>query len=129
MTKKLVRTAMGKTIDMGALILQNENVRAVGNMGVNARGDVIDSTDQVIEQKNKQVQRMYKKQSQHVVKDLPVHRTSLEAKESRDPKPVDEQTFLKTLNEPANQFVTPNNAGGLATAMERAKQQQDNSND
>ena len=43
MTRKVYRTANGKMVDLGALQLQNENVRAVGNMGVNARGDIIDS--------------------------------------------------------------------------------------
>lgn len=63
MTKKIYKTAMGKTVDMGALILQNEQVRAVGNMGVNAAGDVIDSGNQIIDQRNRQVQRQYRKQS------------------------------------------------------------------
>ena len=48
MTKQVYKTARGKNIDMGALILQNENVRAVGNMKVNARGDLLDDKGQVI---------------------------------------------------------------------------------
>jgi len=54
---------MGKPIDMGALLLRNENVRAVGNMNVNARGDRLDSMNRVIETKNKQAQRRYDRQS------------------------------------------------------------------
>jgi hypothetical protein len=42
------RTAMGKTIDMAALAAKNEHVRAVGNMKVNARGDVIDDKGRVV---------------------------------------------------------------------------------
>ena len=42
------RTAMGKTIDMGALSAKNEKTRAVGNLKVNARGDSIDSHNRVI---------------------------------------------------------------------------------
>jgi hypothetical protein len=45
------------------LLLQNENTRAVGNMGVNARGDLLDSTNTVIEQKTQTVQRQYQKQT------------------------------------------------------------------
>jgi hypothetical protein len=63
MTKKVYKSAMGKTVDMGALILQNEQIRAVGNMGVNASGDLVDSTNQVIEQRNRQVQRQYQRQT------------------------------------------------------------------
>ena len=43
MSRKIYKSAMGKTVDLGALLLQNEQVRAVGNMGVNAAGDRIDS--------------------------------------------------------------------------------------
>ena len=42
------RTAMGRAVDMSALQAKNEKVRAVGNMGVNARGDTIDSNGKVI---------------------------------------------------------------------------------
>jgi len=59
MTKNLYRTAQGKTIDMGALRLQNEKVRAVGNMKVNARGDVIDDHGGVVNSKTAQVNRQY----------------------------------------------------------------------
>ena len=43
-----VKTALGKNLDMGSLILKNEKVRAVGNMNVNARGDTIDGHNKVI---------------------------------------------------------------------------------
>lgn len=62
MTKMVYKTAQGKMVDMGKLMLQNEHVRAVGNMGVNARGDVIDDQNRVIEPKQKQIQRNYNKQ-------------------------------------------------------------------
>ena len=64
MTKQIYRTANGKVIDMGRLMLQNENTRAVGNMGVNARGDVVDHTNQVISTKAQQVQKQYQRQIQ-----------------------------------------------------------------
>lgn len=62
MTKSLYRTAQGKTIDMGKLMLQNETVRAVGNMNVNARGDMIDDNNNVIATKPQQVNRHYDRQ-------------------------------------------------------------------
>jgi len=61
MTEKVYKTAQGKSIDLGALILKNEKIRAVGNMGVNARGDVIDDSNRVIDPKTKQVQRQMNK--------------------------------------------------------------------
>ena len=63
MTSKIYKSAQGKTVDIGALILQNEQVRAVGNMGVNAAGALVDSNNQVIDQRNQQVQRQYKRQT------------------------------------------------------------------
>ena len=63
MTNKIYKSAMGKTVDMGSLLLQNENTRAVGNMGVNARGDLLDSSNTVIEEKSRQVQRQYQQQT------------------------------------------------------------------
>jgi hypothetical protein len=63
MTRKVYKSAMGKAVDLGALILQNEQVRAVGNMGVNAAGDLIDSNNQIIDSRNRQVQRQYNKQT------------------------------------------------------------------
>jgi len=62
MTRKVYRTAQGKLVDLGALQLQNEHVRAVGNMDVNARGDLIDSQDKPISTRNQQVASQYKKQ-------------------------------------------------------------------
>ena len=51
MSQKIYKSAQGKVVDLGTLMLQNESVRAVGNMGVNARGDVLDSTNRVIDPK------------------------------------------------------------------------------
>jgi hypothetical protein len=55
------RTAMGKSVDMAALTTRNEKTRAVGNMSVNARGDVLDSNNQVINDNTKRVKSSYTK--------------------------------------------------------------------
>ena len=60
--KRTYRTSQGKTVDLGALLLQNENTRAVGNMGVNARGDRIDNRGKVVDSKVQQTKRQYNKQ-------------------------------------------------------------------
>lgn len=62
MTRQVYRTAQGKNLDMGSLVLQNETVRAVGNMNVNARGDLLDDKNQVIQPKTHQVNQEYNKQ-------------------------------------------------------------------
>ena len=55
------RSAMGKEIDMAALRQKNEKTRAVGNMNINARGDIIDSNGQIINDNNKRVNEYYMK--------------------------------------------------------------------
>lgn len=63
MTREIYRSANGKVVDMGALRLQNEKTRAVGNMRVNARGDEVNENNQIIRTKPEQVNKQYKKQT------------------------------------------------------------------
>lgn len=62
MTQKVYKTSQGKTLDMGKLMLQNEKIRAVGNMNVNARGDEVDDRNNVIRSKPEQVNTQYNRQ-------------------------------------------------------------------
>lgn len=62
MTQKVYKTAQGKVVDMGRLMLQNEKIRAVGNMKVNARGDLLDDNNNVISSKPEQVNKQYNRQ-------------------------------------------------------------------
>lgn len=62
MTQKVYKTAQGKTVDMGSLVLKNEKTRAIGNMGINARGDQIDDMNRVIQTRNEQVNAQYNQQ-------------------------------------------------------------------
>jgi hypothetical protein len=55
------RTAMGKVIDMSALASRNEKTRAVGNMDVNARGDIIDGQGRIIKPVTAKVSNNYSK--------------------------------------------------------------------
>jgi len=77
MASRMYRSASGKPIDMGQLLLKNENVRAVGNMGVNAKGDKIDKVNNVLESKNRQVHKEYKKQILNTVVDVPPQSSSV----------------------------------------------------
>jgi hypothetical protein len=63
MTKQVYKSANGKSVDMGSLALQNEMTRAVGNMKVNARGDLIDEHNRVISKKTDQVNQTYNQQT------------------------------------------------------------------
>jgi hypothetical protein len=119
MTQKTYRTAQGKIVDLGALQLKNENVRAVGNMNVNAKGDLIDGSNRPISSRNEQVGRQYKKQT-NVNDDAVVSskKSAAVTPVAAEPIPVPpedfEDDFVKTDE------VEP--VSGLAAAIARARQ-------
>lgn len=53
------RTAQGRSVDMSRLIAKNEKTRAVGNMKVNARGDVIDGQGKIVKSVNDRTSERY----------------------------------------------------------------------
>lgn len=121
MTQRVYRSANGKVVDLGALQLKNENVRAVGNMPVNARGDLLDSQNRPIESKNQQVVRQYQKQVTNVSDDVVVSKKS-----SRPQQPQPQQPQLTQAVEPAATNVEAvaeeaDQGGGLAAAIARAR--------
>jgi hypothetical protein len=130
MTKKQYRSAMGKTVDMGSLLLQNENVRAVGNMGVNARGDVINSNNRVIEKKSRQVQRHNRRTTNVSSTPVATSTAALKKSQTQELSPVvSEDTFtdLPDDNDVIAETVavssTPDSPilGGLAGAIARSR--------
>ena len=123
MTRKVYRTAQGKLVDLGALLLQNENTRAVGNMPVNARGDIVDSQNKPIDSKARQVSRQYNKQTNNasVLGDTKSKNKAVETKQiavdtPRAPGDLDD-SFVK---EPA--LPDAKAPGGLAAAIAKARQ-------
>ena len=130
MTSRTYKTAQGKTVDLGQLILQNENVRAVGNMNVNARGDRLDSSNRVIDSKNQQVQRQHQRQIATNVSDQVVHTSNAHA---RRIKKDTQQDITTTLVESTPEDTTPVDTtpidtivdsapkGGLAAAIARSR--------
>ena len=59
MAKKTHRTANGNEIDMGSLVLKNEETIAVGNMGVNARGDKLGPGGKIVKSKDELMKEHY----------------------------------------------------------------------
>lgn len=144
MTNNVYRTAQGKMVDMGSITLQNELVRAVGNMNVNARGDRVNGDNKVIDSRNRQVQRQVQRQSN--MSSVPAHSSTVTAKQSRVEQPVEtvveetadvaqpdtlieeilalpEEVVVAVSPEPVDlavdQAAIP--AGGLAAALAKAK--------
>ena len=56
---KVYKTARGKTIDMDKVKLANEQVTAVGNMKVNARGDKLGVGGKIVAGRNQIMDRVY----------------------------------------------------------------------
>ena len=130
MTNKIYKSARGKQIDVGSLRLQNENVRAVGNMGVNARGDRIDANGNVIDSKGQQLQRRIQRQTN--VAEGPSHTSTRSAKLAAD-NAIVEQPIIQTTgpkapdadpivaSAPQNLSEPVDESKGLAAAIARAK--------
>jgi hypothetical protein len=120
MTHKVYKSAMGKTVDLGALLLQNEQVRAVGNMSVNAAGDTVDGANRVIDQRNRQVQRQYKRQTN--VGTSPIADSNLSARKMQQDSLQKEQPVDLQMDLSMNKIVAPTESGGLAGAMARSQE-------
>ena len=118
MTRKVYRTAQGKMVDLGALQLRNETVRSVGNMKVNARGDLIDSNNRAINSRNQQVDRQYRRQTSNV-SNAPVNTARAAAAAADIPTPPED--FQDDFVKPADAAV-PTATTGLAAAIARARQ-------
>lgn len=117
MTRKVYRTAQGKMVDIGRLQLQNENTRAVGNMGVNARGDKVDSQNKTIEKRPAQVQKQYNRQTAQVDRtavDPPRPKSAAPAVDIPPPPEDFDEGFVKDED--------PKPTGGLAAAIAKARE-------
>ena len=128
MTSKVYKTAQGRTVDLGTIMLQNEHVRAVGNMNVNARGDRLDSENRVIETKNRQIQRQNNRTTN--VTASTVHTSNSKARQARaEINAVEQQEVapeslnldIQSVAQPAPVEELPAVGGGLAAAIARSK--------
>jgi hypothetical protein len=125
MTKKIYRTAQGRIVDFGALEAQNENVRAVGNMNVNARGDKLDADGNVISTRAQQVNRNLNRTTNTAAAPIPT--SSRAQKEDAAAIRAAEQEKIEkarahrqALREQGVAPPVEQPAAGLAAAMARA---------
>jgi len=125
MTKKVYRTAQGRIVDLGALEAQNEHVRAVGNMNVNARGDKLDADGRVISTRSQQVNRNLNRATNTAAGPIPA--SSRSQKEDAAAIRAAEQAKIEQARAQRQalreQGVAPpveQPAAGLAAAMARA---------
>ena len=125
MTNKIYRTAQGKVVDLGALEVQNEHVRAVGNMNVNARGDKLDADGNVISTRSQQVNRNLNRTTNTAPGPIPA--SSRAQKEDAAAIRAAEQEKIEqaraqrqALREQGTAPPVEQPAAGLAAAMARA---------
>ena len=86
--KKLYRTMQGRMVDIEKLRSMNENIRAVGNMNVNARGDVLGPSGTILKSKE-QVIKEYYEAPKGVVADTPVKKMAI-------PTPIPQNKVIET---------------------------------
>lgn len=118
MTRKTYKSALGKTVDLGALMLQNEDTRAVGNMKVNARGDLVDGWNRPIDNRTQQVKKQYDRQLTNV-RDEPVPTSA-----AKPVTAIEDQEKPQIAKDKAAKPVksVPQESQGLAAAIARARQ-------
>jgi hypothetical protein len=126
MTKKVYRTAQGKIVDLGALEVQNEHVRAVGNMNVNARGDKLDANGNVISTRSQQVNRNLNRTTNATAGPIPTSSRAQKEEDSAAIRAAEQEKIEKARAQrqaAREQGVAPpveQPAAGLAAAMSRA---------
>ena len=116
--KRVYTTANGKQINVDALIANNEDVIAVGNMKVNARGDKLGAGGK-IEQTKEQVMKEYYKLNTPVAVDTPP-----QPHQFKKPKDlVDEwvEPVETVSEETATQDTKPQLRGKLADSLAQSK--------
>ena len=95
--KKMYRSMQGRMIDIEKLRAANENVQAVGNMNVNARGDVLGAGGKIVTPKETVIRKYYE-QPKGMVSDTP--RPKAMPAPSKEPskqmsKPVENKATIK----------------------------------
>ena len=89
--KRMYRTMQGRMVDIEKLRTANESVQAVGNMNVNARGDVLGAGGQVVTSKETIIKQYYE-QPKGMVSDTPTKNKPTQAPKVEPVKTVQKMT-------------------------------------
>jgi len=89
--KRMYRTMQGRMVDIEKLRAANESTPAVGNMNVNARGDVLGAGGQVVTPKE-QIIKKYYEQPKGMVSDTPSRGKPMPAPKAEPVKTVQKMT-------------------------------------
>jgi len=97
--KRMYRTMQGRMVDIEKLRAANESVQAVGNMNVNARGDVLGASGQVITPKSEVIKKYYE-QPKGMVSDTPTKNKPTPAPKAEPVKTVQKMTPVASTPAP-----------------------------
>ncbi len=118
--RRMYRTMQGRMVDIEKLRAANESVRAVGNMNVNARGDVLGPGGQITTSKAEVMQKYYE-QPKGKVDDTPARAKPTPPRKT-PPTPVQKMTPVesKPTAKPVETFKpkTPTEKKGIDAALD-----------
>ena len=100
--KRMYRTMQGRMVDIEKLRAANESVQAVGNMSVNARGDVIGPGGAIVTPKETIIKKYYE-QPKGMVSDTPTKGKTMPAPKEAQAK--SEQKMTTVAAKPAPKKV------------------------
>ena len=104
--KRMYRTMQGRMVDIEKLRAANESVQAVGNMNVNARGDVLGAGGQVVTPKE-QIIKKYYEQPKGMVSDTPSKGKPMPAPKAEPVKTVQKMTPVAAKTAPKKTAPQP----------------------
>ena len=118
--RRMYRTMQGRMVDIEKLRAANESVRAVGNMNVNARGDVLGPGGQIATTKANVIAKYYE-QPKGKVDDTPARAKPTPPRKT-PPTPVQKMTPVesKPTAKPVETFKpkTPTEKKGIDAALD-----------
>ena len=103
--KRMYRTMQGRMVDIEKLRAANESVQAVGNMNVNARGDVLGPGGAIVTPKETVIKKYYE-QPKGMVSDTPIRNKPAPAPEPVKPT-VQKMTPIAAKPAPKKVAPTP----------------------
>ena len=89
--KRMYRTMQGRMVDIEKLRAANESVQAVGNMNVNARGDILGPSGQIVTKKETVIKKYYE-QPRGMVDDTPARAKPIPAPKTAPTQTVQTMT-------------------------------------
>lgn len=94
------RTNRGKIIDIDSIIAQQADVPAVGNMRVNARGDVLGGSGDVVKNAHDRVREYYEQNPKSVTKSVSIKQGSLDKTLDLEQSVSEENTKYREVEMP-----------------------------